>query len=149
MYTLRVKLVDSNARIPTKSSEGAAGLDLYAAHDLTIKPNDKAILDTGISCEFPHGCYGRVAPRSSASFRNHFLLGAGVIDNDFRGTIKLLIFNLGHDPFVIKAGDSHTQLILEKICIPTIEVVDDLTKTDRKRPDIDRYHLTQMNWNQK
>jgi dUTPase len=60
-----------------------------------------------------------------------------------------LIFNLGHDPFVIKTGDSHAQLILEKICIPTIEVVDDLTATDRKRPDIDRYHLTQMNWNQK
>jgi dUTP pyrophosphatase len=149
MYALRVKLIDPNAKIPTKSSEGAAGLDLYAAHDLIIKPNDKAILDTGISCEFPYGCYGRIAPRSSASYCNHFLLSAGVIDNDFRGTIKLLIFNLGHEPFVIKTGDSHAQLILEKICIPTIEVVDDLSKTDRKRPDIDRYHLTQMIWNQK
>jgi dUTPase len=60
-----------------------------------------------------------------------------------------LIFNLGHDPFVIKTGDSHAQLILEKICIPTVEIVDDLIKTERKRPDIDRYHLTQMIWNQK
>jgi dUTP pyrophosphatase len=116
---------------------------------LIIKPNDKAILDIGIACEFPYGCYGRIAPRSSASYRNHFLLGAGVIDNDFRGTIKIFIFNLGQEPFVVKTGDSHTQLILEKICIPTIEVVDDLSKTDRKRPDLDCYHLTQMIWNKK
>ncbi len=103
-------------------------------------------MDTGISCEIPYGCYGRIAPSSRASYRNHFIIGAGVIDNDYRGTIKVLIFNIGQEPFHIRTGESHTQLILEKICIPNVEVVHELSKTDRKRADIERYHMSQMIW---
>ncbi len=124
---LKIKICDENATIPTRKSEYAAGLDLYAAHDILVKAGDKGILDTGICVELPYGCYGRIAPRSGASYRNHFVTGAGVIDADFRGTIKVVIFNLGYEDMFIKTGESHCQLILEKIYFPEVEVVKELT----------------------
>jgi dUTP pyrophosphatase len=146
MYTLRVKLVDENAVVPVRATEGAAGLDLFAAHDLLIKAHDKAILDIGIAIEVPVGTYGRIAPRSGASYRHHFTTGAGVIDSDYRGTIKVLIFNLGDENFHIKVGESHTQLILERICIPQIKIEQELSRTDRERSDICRFHFSQQLW---
>jgi len=146
MYTLRVKLVDEASRVPVRSTEGAAGLDLFAAHDLTVKAQDKAILDIGIAVEIPTGCYGRIAPRSSASYKHHFTTGAGVIDLDYRGTIKVVIFNLGTEDFCIRTGESHTQLILERICVPQIKVVRELSKAERQRSEIDKYHFTQQLW---
>ena len=146
MYTLRVKLVDCNAIAPKKGTEGAAGLDLYAAHNLVVKAHGKALLDTGIAIELPIGCYGRIAPRSGASYRNHFLVGAGIIDSDFRGTIKVLIFNISNEDFHIRIGESHTQLILEKIFDPHVEIVKALSRTNREKADLDRYHFTEQLW---
>jgi dUTP pyrophosphatase len=149
MLKIKVKLSDENAIIPTRKTEYAAGLDLYAAHDLLIKAGDKGILDTGISMELPYGCYGRIAPRSAASYRNHFITGAGVIDADYRGTIKAVIFNLGYDDMFIRTGESHCQLILEKIYFPNVEIVKELNKSERMhKAEIDRYHFTQQLWKQ-
>ena len=147
MLKLKIKICDENAIIPTRKSEYAAGLDLYASHDLLIKAGDKGILDMGFSLEIPYGCYGRIAPRSAASYRNHFVVSAGVVDSDYRGTIKAVIFNVGYDDMFIKIGDSHCQLILEQIFFPTIEVVRELTKSERThKAEIDRYHFSQQIW---
>jgi dUTP pyrophosphatase len=146
MHTLRVKLVDENSKTPIRSTENAAGLDLFAAHDLVIKSHNKAILDTGVALEIPAGCYGRIAPRSTASYKHHFITGAGVIDADYRGTIKVVIFNLGSEDFYIRTGESHTQLILERICFPQIKIVRELSQTNREKAEIDRYHFTQQLW---
>jgi dUTP pyrophosphatase len=97
MLKLKIKICDENATIPTRKSEYAAGLDLYDAHEILVKARDKGILDTGICVELSYGCYGRIAPRSGASYRNLFITGAGVIDADFRGTIKIVIFNVGYE----------------------------------------------------
>ncbi len=147
MLKLKIKICDENATIPTRKSEYAAGLDLYAAHDILVKAGDKGILDKGICVELPYGCYGRIAPRSGASYRNHFVTGAGVIDADFRGTIKVVIFNVGYEDMFIKTGESHCQLILEKIYFPEVEIVKELTKTERvHKAEIDKFHFSQQIW---
>ena len=147
MTTLQIKLVYPEAKIPTRHTPEAAGLDLYSIQNQTVKANNKAIIDTGIAVVFPPETYGRIAPRSTSSYANHFVVGGGVIDPDFRGTIKVILFNLGSEDFQILKGESHAQLVIEKIAMPKIEVVTELAATSRMfTTGIDRYYLSEMLW---
>jgi dUTP pyrophosphatase len=79
----------------------------------------------------PHGHYGRVAPRSGLAWKKSIDVGAGVIDEDYRGNVGVILFNFGDEDFVIKQGDRVAQLILEKISTPEVEEVDELPETSR------------------
>lgn len=72
----------------------------------------------------PHGCYGRVAPRSGLAANHHIDIGAGVVDQDYRGNVGVVMFNHGAVPFVVKKGDRIAQLICEKIVYPEVEEVE-------------------------
>lgn len=132
--TYRIARNHPNAIIPTRGSTGAAGLDLYSCVDCEIPSGEWLAIETGITFEFPNNVYARVAPRSGLAFKNGIQVGAGVVDSDYRGTIKAILFNHGKVPFVVKVGDRIAQLIFEKIVIPdAMEEVpyDILTNTDR------------------
>lgn len=79
----------------------------------------------------PHGNYGRVAPRSGLAVKNFIDVGAGVIDSDYRGEVKVLLFNFGSTDFSIMPGDRIAQLIIEKYTMTNIEEVNDLDATSR------------------
>ena len=79
---LFVKRHSPEATLPTRGSREAAGLDLYAAKDLTIPPLGKAKVSTDISISIPYEHYGRVAPRSGLAWKHHIDVGAGVIDSE-------------------------------------------------------------------
>lgn len=85
--------------MPTKATEHAAGYDLYSIEDKTIMPGEKCVISTGIALQIPEGNYGRVAPRSGLAFKHYIDVGAGVIDSDYRGEVKVLLFNFGKDEF--------------------------------------------------
>ena len=89
---LRVKLLSTEAKIPTRGSEHAAGLDLYSIIETMLPPGDSVLVKTGIALELPPGSYGRIAPRSSLAIRR-IETGAGVVDRDFGGEIKVLLRN--------------------------------------------------------
>lgn len=76
--TLQVEL-DNGSKLPTRGSEDAAGLDLYASQSLTVKPKSRVLVPTGIKIQLPTGTYGRIAPRSGLSVKG-IDIGAGVID---------------------------------------------------------------------
>ena len=88
-------------------------------------------MPTDLSIACPPGTYGRVAPRSGLTVKNGIHVGAGVIDADYRGPVGVVLFNLGQEDFVIQVGDRIAQLILEKVCIATVEEVDELDSTVR------------------
>lgn len=90
---MRIKKLNPQAYIPTKGSEHAAGYDLYSIDALTVPKQGKALVSTGISMQIPIGNYGRIAPRSGLAAKNHIDVGAGVIDADYRGEVKVLLFN--------------------------------------------------------
>ena len=119
------------AVIPTRGSRGAAGWDLYAAEECNIDAHGKALINTGIRMSIPPTCYGRIAPRSGFSNDNHTDVGAGVIDSDFRGIIKVLLFNHKADTLRIKIGDRIAQIVIVKIETRVLEEVDDLPTTQR------------------
>lgn len=94
---LRIKKLNPKAYIPTKGSDHAAGYDLYSIEDLIVPKGEKKLVSTGIAMQIPIGNYGRIAPRSGLAAKNFIDIGAGVIDADYRGEVKVLLFNFSKD----------------------------------------------------
>ncbi|XP_064931977.1 deoxyuridine 5'-triphosphate nucleotidohydrolase, mitochondrial isoform X2 [Columba livia] len=128
---LRFTKLSENAFAPSKGSARAAGYDLYSAYDCVIPPMEKAVVKTDIQIALPAGCYGRVAPRSGLAAKHFIDVGAGVIDEDYRGNVGVVLFNFGKDTFEVKKGDRIAQLICERICYPELEEVEALDDTER------------------
>ena len=118
-----------NAISPTKASMQAAGHDLYAAYDCIIPPGDKGVIPTDIALELPRGCYGRIAPRSGLAMYHSLHTMGGVVDRDYRGTLTVLLINLGNRVYYVKKGDRVAQLILEKIHFAHFVHVNSLNST--------------------
>lgn len=129
--TLQIKRLTLDATLPTRASPGSVGYDLYSLNDLVIQPNSRDIVSTGVCATIPLGCYGRIAPRSGLTVKYGIHVGAGVIDPDYTGELKVCLFNLGSVPFEIKQGERIAQLILEKCSTPLIQEVNELQKTMR------------------
>lgn len=118
------------ATMPTRGSDGAAGYDLYALEDTTINCFQFIPVSTGVSIEIPAGHYGRVAPRSGLAVKHGVMVGAGVIDSDYRGELKVALATL-NGVYEFKKGDRIAQLIIERIATPELVQVDSLDDTDR------------------
>ncbi|KAK3383745.1 dUTPase-like protein [Lasiosphaeria ovina] len=128
---LLIKKLSEAARLPTRGSAFAAGYDLYAARDTTVPARGKALVDTDISMAVPAGTYGRIAPRSGLAAKNFIDTGAGVIDADYRGPVKVLLFNHSDADFAVAAGDRVAQLVLERIYTPEVLEVAELEASVR------------------
>ena len=101
---LHFKRLHPEARLPTRGSAGAAGLDLYAVERVTIEPGGRAAVRTGLAVAVPRGFYGRVAPRSGLAVRHGIDVLAGVIDSDYRGEVLCALVNHGREPFEVEPG---------------------------------------------
>lgn len=128
---LKFTKLSEHAYEPVKGSEKAAGFDLKSAYDYVVAARGKELVKTDLQVELPHGCYGRVAPRSGLAVKNFIDVGAGVIDEDYRGNVGVVIFNHSDVEFPIKKGDRIAQLICEKIFYPVLQEVTNLTETNR------------------
>ena len=131
MAPLRVKLLKKDARLPTRGSNEAAGYDLYAIDECVIHAGNRAILPIGISIQLPHGTYGRIAPRSGLAVKNGIQVGAGVVDPDYTGELKVVLFNHDKNAYVIRPGYRIAQLILEVCSTPPVQEIKDLEETER------------------
>jgi dUTP pyrophosphatase len=133
------KLV-SHAKTPQRASQGAAGYDLFASESIVI-PGARAtknrvfigrgLVSTGISIEVPRNSVGRIGSRSGLSVKHNIEVGAGWIDSDYRGEVKVELKNLGQSPFAIKRGMRIAQLILLKIHNISPKTVNKLTHSKR------------------
>lgn len=128
---LLIKRLSNNAIIPTRASPGSVGYDLYSTIDMYIPSMERGIVNTGIAATIPIGVYGRIAPRSGLAVKHGIQTGAGVIDPDYTGELKVILFNHGGEKFEIKQGDRIAQLILEKCETPPIEEVASIEHTER------------------
>ncbi|KAL8655982.1 MAG: hypothetical protein Q9210_000550 [Variospora velana] len=90
---LLVKKLSPSAKAPTRGSAFAAGYDIYASKPTSVPARGKALVETDIAIAVPEGTYGRIAPRSGLAVKNFIDTGAGVIDADYRGQVKVLLFN--------------------------------------------------------
>jgi dUTP pyrophosphatase len=127
-----IRLFD-DAILPKRATTGAAGYDLCSREELTIPPGTLWCVSTGLSIKMPPGVYGRIAPRSGITVRYNAHVGAGVIDPDYTGELKVVLCNHGKIDFNIKKGDRIAQLVLEKFEVAEVQEVKEFegAPTDR------------------
>ena len=116
-HALYIHPLREGVAVPNRGTPESVGLDFQSAHDHTVPAGDKATIGTGLAITIPKGVYGRIAPRSGLAAKHMIDIGAGVIDPDYTGEIKVVILNHSNSDFVIKKGDKIAQLILERVSI--------------------------------
>ncbi len=117
--------------LPQRGSALAAGLDVCSIEELTIEPRQRATARTGLAVAIPPGFYGRIAPRSGLAAKNGLDVLAGVIDSDYRGEIRCLLYNTGDEAIHLSAGSKICQLIVEQIITPEAAWSSELDETAR------------------
>jgi dUTP pyrophosphatase len=155
-FLLDILLLTPAATTPTYATPGSAGLDLYSSHDSIVYGYGRTLISTGISVALPPNCYGRIAGRSGLALTKGLMVGAGVIDPDFRGEIQVLLFNLSKNDYSIKRGDKIAQLITEqcRLVEPVVRLslpdtgssrgIQGFGSSDRKSPKADGFTAAHM-----
>lgn len=128
---IQVELVSEDATIPTRATDGSAGLDMYACQSAVIEAGKRTLVDTGVSIAIPHGYVGLIWPRSGLALKNGLDVGAGVIDSDYRNVIGVLLFNHTDDPYRVELGDRIAQILIQPAVIVQPVQVSSLDHTDR------------------
>lgn len=109
---------DSRHDLPRYATAGSSGMDLTAnlEHPLTIRPGERLLIPTGIHIQLPVGYEAQVRPRSGLAIRHGItcLNTPGTVDSDYRGEIKVILINLGDQPFTINDGDRIAQLVVAR-----------------------------------
>ena len=119
--------------LPAYASAHAAGLDVVAAEDLTLAPGARHAVATGFAIAIPDGYEVQVRPRSGLALKHGItcLNTPGTIDADYRGEVKVILANLGSDPFAIARGDRIAQLVPAAVTLAAFAEVDELDETAR------------------
>lgn len=139
MQKVEVKIQKINGNedlpLPRYMSHGASGMDLLAAvtEPVTIPPKEVAMIPLGIRIALPEGFEAQVRPRSGLAAKRGIgiLNSPGTIDSDYRGEIKVILFNFGKEPFVINRGDRIAQMVITRVAKATLIKQDHLEDTPR------------------
>ena len=119
--------------LPAYATPGAAGMDVVAAEDLTLAPGARHAVATGFAMAIPEGYEVQVRPRSGLALKHGItcLNTPGTIDSDYRGEVKIILANLGQEPFEIKRGDRIAQLVpaaVQRAALLEVSSLDDTTR---------------------
>jgi dUTP pyrophosphatase len=135
MIDIEIKRLSSGEGLPLPAyaSDGAAGLDVVAAEDLTLAPGARRAVATGFAFAIPPGFEVQVRPRSGLALKHGItcLNTPGTIDSDYRGEVKVILANLGSEPFEIRRGERIAQLVPAPVLRAAFREVDELDSTER------------------
>ena len=135
MVKVLIKKLDSKVQLPKYKTDGSSGMDLMASLEspINLKPQESALIPTGISIAIPEDTEIQIRPRSGLAAKSNIsvLNTPGTIDSDYRGEIKIILFNHGKEDFVINNNDRIAQMILMPIIKAEFEEVENLPKTLR------------------
>ena len=135
MVKVLVKKLNSKVTLPSYKTEGSSGMDLIAFVDkpIEIKPKNSALIPTGLSIAIPEDCEVQIRPRSGLAAKSNIsvLNTPGTIDSDYRGELKVILFNHGNKEFVVNNNERIAQMVLTPILKVDFEEVDSLPVTVR------------------
>jgi len=119
--------------LPAYATSGAAGMDVVSAEDVTLAPGARHAVATGLAMAIPQGYEVQVRPRSGLALKHGITVPntPGTIDSDYRGELKVILINLGTEPFVIARGDRVAQLVLAPVVQAAWNEVIELDATER------------------
>ena len=130
---INIQKLRSDAVIPKRGSNGAAGYDLYSCNRDVIQPHETKKFETGLSIEIPHGYFGGIFARSGLSIKEGLRPGncTGVVDSDYRGNIVVALHNDSNIPKRVEKGDRIAQLVIIPYLETTFNEVNELNGTER------------------
>ena len=135
MAKVLIKKLDPSVELPAYKTEGASGMDLMALvkEPINLKPNSSCLVPTGLAVAFSSDFEIQIRPRSGLAAKNSIsvLNTPGTIDSDYRGEIKVILFNHGKSDFLINNKDRIAQMILTPVIKMDLEETDDLPETIR------------------
>ena len=135
MIKVLIKKLNPAVKLPEYKTSGASGMDLnaFVEKPVTIKSKTSTLIPTGLSVAFSEDYEIQIRPRSGLAVKNNITIlnTPGTIDSDYRGEIKVLIFNHGNADFIINNGDRIAQMILSPVVKIDLEVINELPETIR------------------
>jgi dUTP pyrophosphatase len=119
--------------LPQSMSSSAAGMDLFAAEDATLEAGETKLVSTGLRIAVPEGYEAQIRPRSGLALHHSITIpnAPGTIDADYRGVVKVILHNLGKNPFHVQRGDRIAQMVIAKVERAEWDEVDELPDTPR------------------
>ena len=137
MAKVLIKKLDPTVELPAYKTDGASGMDLMALvkEPINLKPNSSCLVPTGLAVAFSNDFEIQIRPRSGLAAKNSIsvLNTPGTIDSDYRGEIKVILFNHGKTDFLINNKDRIAQMILTPVIKMNLEETDNLPETIRGR----------------
>jgi dUTP pyrophosphatase len=126
-------LTKNGLNLPNYQTEFSSGFDLLSIEDKVILAGERELVATGIKLEIPVGYEGQVRPRSGLALKHGIIVpnSPGTIDADYRGEIKVILWNSGKVDFSIKKGDRIAQLVIAPVVQAKFNVLDSVNKTIR------------------
>ena len=135
MVKVLVKRLDSKVKIPQYKTSGSSGMDLMAfvKNSIKIEPNTLELVPTGLSVAIPEDLEIQIRPRSGLAAKSSIsvLNTPGTIDSDYRGELKIILFNHGNKDFIVNNNDRIAQMVLAPVIKMELEEVDQLPETIR------------------
>ena len=135
MIKVLVKKLETSVKLPSYKTNGASGMDLmaYINKSIELKPGESCLVPTGLSVAFPEEYEIQIRPRSGLAAKNNIsvLNTPGTIDSDYRGEIKIILFNHGKEEFTVNNMDRIAQMILMPVLKAEFEEVEELPKSVR------------------
>jgi len=135
MVKVLLKKLNSAVKIPEYKTDGSSGMDLKAFinQSISVKPNSSSLIPTGLSVAFPKNYEIQIRPRSGLAAKENIgvLNSPGTIDSDYRGEIKVIIYNHGKNDFIVNNGDRIAQMVLTPVVNMELEETTNLPETVR------------------
>ncbi len=135
MVKVLIKKLDPKVTLPSYKTKGASGVDLIAfvKEKIVIKPQTSALIPTGLSVAFSEDYEIQIRPRSGLAAKNNIsvLNSPGTIDSDYRGELKIIIFNHSNHDFIVNNNDRVAQMVLTPIAKMELEEANELPETLR------------------
>ena len=135
MLKIKIQKINELAKLPKSMTEHAAGYDLYSCNeeDMVIKSGEVVLIPTGIAISLPAGFEAQIRPRSGLAIKHQIgvLNSPGTIDADYRGEIKIILFNFGKDDFVVAPHTRIAQMVIARYESIDFIITDQLDDTDR------------------
>ncbi len=135
MVKVLIKKLDPKVKLPSYKTKGSSGMDLMAfiSNPIKVPPNNSVLVPTGLSIAIPEDVEVQIRPRSGLAAKSNIsiLNTPGTIDSDYRGELKIILFNHGSNEFIINNNDRIAQMVLMPILKIDFEEVDELPNTLR------------------
>lgn len=123
-------MLDEGAYMPDRAHEPDAGVDLFSPIKVTVYPGESVVIDTGVHMAIPYGWAGLLVSKSGMNVK-HGILSTGLVDAGYTGSIRVKLYNHGHEAYTVEEGDKISQIMILPVLLCGFSQVEALGETER------------------